>query len=251
MAWLETASATFTARHDARDADDAAAVLGQLEEARERLERLVPVPVGELAVVLHGSAAQLDASQPWLPLHRRLTAPAGRRYLVGWASTRELHCLAPRLLAKRASNVEGSIELLMLAPSALLCRRLVGAANEDLPPPFGPRSFRRYLRWAWLVEGAAQYFSGQAAHARPAVTRRMREGSKPSFPPSLADAALLGGSVFELLRREEGRAACLGLATGAGAATPEAALVTAFGGRPLRQTEDAWRADLARLAGPR
>jgi len=248
MAWVESASATFTARHDARDADDAAAVLAQLEDARERLERLFGAPVGELALVLHGSATQLDAAQPWLPLFRRLTAPAGRRYLVGWATTGELHCLAPRMLARRASNVEGSVELLMLAPTALLCRRFVGAANAKLPPPFGPRSFRRYLRWAWLVEGAAQFLSGQAAHARPAVTRRLREGPAPAFPPALADAALLGGSVFELLRREEGERACVGLAGAAGAASPEAALVAAFGGRPLRQTEDAWRAHLARLA---
>ncbi|MDP9383765.1 MAG: hypothetical protein M3P50_00750, partial [Actinomycetota bacterium] len=193
MPWLETPSATFTARHDARDADDAAAVLAQLEAARERLEPLfgARAAVGEMAAVLHGSTAQLDAAQPWLPLYRRLTAPAGRRYLAGWTTETELHVLAPRLLARRASNVEGSLELLMLAPAALFARRLVGAANPGLPPPFGIRSFRRYLRWAWLVEGAAQYFSGQGAHVRPAVTRRMREGPAPAFPPAVGDAALL------------------------------------------------------------
>jgi hypothetical protein len=202
-----------------------------------------------MAVVLHGSAAQLDAAQPWLPLHRRLTAPAGRRYLVGWTSERELHCLAPRLLARRASNVEGSIELLMLAPSALFARRVVGAGNERLPPPFTVRSFRRYLRWAWLVEGAAQHFSGQARHARPAVTRRMREGPDPAFPPDLGDAALLGGTLFALLQREQGEQACVRLALAAGAPTPEDALVAAFGGRPARHTEATWRRYLERLAG--
>ncbi len=249
MAWLETPSDTFTARHDARDADDAAAVLAQLEAARTRLEPLLGTDVGEMAVVLHGSTALLDTAQPWLPMHRRLTAPAGRRYLVGWTSERELHCLAPRLLAGRASNVEGSVELLMLAPSALFARRLVGAANRRLPPPFGPRSFRRYLRWAWLVEGAAQYFSGQTAHARPGVTRRMREGPAPAFPPAVRDAALLGGSVFELLAREEGPKACAALARDADAESPEAALIGAFDGRPLRYTEGTWRAHLERLAG--
>ena len=116
---------------------------------------------------MHGSAAQLDAAEPWLPLQRRLTAPAGRRYLVGWAAERELHVLAPRLLAQRASNVEGSLELLMLAPAALLARRYVAANHPGMPPPFGPRSFARWLRWAWLLEGAAQYFSGQVRHVRP------------------------------------------------------------------------------------
>lgn len=249
MPWVETESATFTARHDERDADDAAAVLTQLEAARARLEARFPVAVGEMAVVLHGSAAQLDAAQPWLPLHRRLTAPAGRRYLVGWTTERELHCLAPRLLARRASNVEGSIELLMLAPSALFARRVVGAGNDRLPPPFTARSFRRYLRWAWLVEGAAQHFSGQSRHVRPAVTRRMREGAAPAFPPDLRDAALLGGTLFDLLAREQGEPACVALATSAGAASPADALVRAFGGRPARHTEATWRTHLERLAG--
>jgi len=249
--WSETPSATFTARHDARDADDALAVLAQLEAARARLEARFAATVGEMAVVLHGSTAQLDAAQPWLPLHRRLTAPAGRRYLVGWTSEVELHVLAPRLLARRASNVEGSVELLMLAPAALFARRVVGASNERLPPPFGLRSFRRYLRWAWLVEGAAQYFSGQAEHVRPAVTRRMREGPAPSFPPGVGDAALLGGTLFDLVAREEGEAAAVALATAAHHERPEDAIVAAFSGRPLRHTEGTWRAHLERLAGTR
>jgi len=223
-------------------------VLSQLEGARATLERLFEERVGEIAIVLHGSVAQLDAAQPWLPLHRRLTAPAGRRYLVGWTTETQLHVLAPRLLAKRASNVEGSVELLMLAPAALFARRVVGANNARLPPPFEPRSFKRYLRWAWLVEGAAQYFSGQTRHVRPAIARRMREGPPPAFPPALGDAALLGGTLFDLLGREEGQAAAVALATAADARSPEAALVHAFKGRPLRHTEGTWRAHLERLA---
>ena len=109
MPWVESASETFVARHDARDAADAERVLAQLEYARERVERRLEVALGELAVVLHGSPAQLDAAQPWLPIARRMTAPAARRYVVGWAGERELHVLAPRLLAHRASNVEGSL----------------------------------------------------------------------------------------------------------------------------------------------
>lgn len=250
MTWVETTSRTFSARHDARDASDAAAVLAQLEATRMSLERRFARTVEEMAIVLHGSVAQLDLAQPWLPLHRRLTAPAGRRYLVGWTSEAELHVLTPRLLAGRASNVEGSVELLMLAPAALLARRVVGANNALLPPPFGPRSFKRYLRWAWLVEGAAQYFSGQTSHVRPAVARRMREGSPPAFPPALGDAALLGGTLFDLLGREEGEVAAVSLATAADASSPEAALVSAFKGRPLRHTEGTWRAHLERLAAP-
>ena len=156
-------------------------MLAQLEHARGRLDARFPSGVGELAVVLHGTAAQLAAAQPWLTLQRALTDAGGRRYLVGWTADHELHVLAPRLLAHRASNVEGSLEMLMLAPSALLARRYIGANHPGLPPPFGPRRFARYLRWAWLVEGAAQWFSGQARHVRPAVARRLHEGSAPRF----------------------------------------------------------------------
>jgi len=250
MGWAETASETFVARHDERDASDAERVLAQLEYGRERLERQLEVDLGELSVVLHGSPAQLDAAQPWIVLQRRLTAPAARRYVVGWAGERELHVLSPRLLAQRASNVEGSLELLMLAPAALLARRYVAANHPGMPPPFGPRSFLRWLRWAWLLEGAAQYFSGQVRHVRPAVTRRLRESGAPSFPPARRDAALLGGTVFDLLAREEGERACVALACGPHRDGARGALARAFGGRGLRHTEAAWRSHLARLGEP-
>ena len=243
MAWNETASESFVARHDERDAPDAERVLAQLEYARERTQRLLEVELGELAVVLHGSPAQLDAAQPWLPVQRRLTAPAARRYVVGWAGERELHVLSPRLLAQRASNVEGSLELLMLSPSALLARRALAARHPGFPPPLGPLRLRRWMRSAWFAEGAAQWLSGQTRHVRPAVTRRLREGPAPSFPPGRADALLLGGTVFDLVAREEGDRAAVALARGG----PDGALDRAFGTRGRRHTEAAWRSHLGRL----
>jgi hypothetical protein len=248
MPWEETASETFVARHDARDSEDAQRVLAQLEHAREHLERRLDIRIEQFAVVLHGSPAQLDAAQPWLPIARRLVAPAARRYVVGWAGERELHVLAPRVLAHRASNVEGSLETLMLAPSALLARRAIAAGHPGLPPPFGPRRLARWQRWAWLVEGAAQWLSGQSRHVRPAVARRLREGPPPAFPPARPDALLLGGSVFDLLEREEGRPACVALARGPHPDGPRAALERAFHGRTARHTEEAWRSHLARVA---
>jgi hypothetical protein len=220
-------------------------VLAQLEYARVRLERLLDIELGELAVVLHGSPAQLDAAQPWLPLQRRMTAPAARRYVVGWAAARELHVLAPRLLAQRASNVEGSLEMLMLAPSALLARRALAIRHPGFPPPVGPRRVARWMRHAWFLEGAAQWLSGQTQHVRPAVTRRLHEGPPPAFPPGRADALLLGGSIFDLLAREEGERA----AVAAVRAGPDDVLA-AFRRRAARHTEAAWRSHLARLAAP-
>jgi hypothetical protein len=236
MSWQETASETFVARHDERDAEDAERVLAQLEHARTRLQRRLGTEVGELAVVLHPTSAQLDAAQPWLPLQRARTNPAARRYVVGTVADQEIHVLAPRLLAQRASNVEGSLELLMLAPSALLAKRLLA-----------PRRRLRRQDAPWRLEGAAQYLSGQTKHIRPAVVLRIHERPQPSFPPGRRDALLLGGTVFDLLAREEGEDACLALAT---APDPSQALERAFHGRPLRQTEQAWRSHLNRLARP-
>jgi hypothetical protein len=240
MAWLETASQTFVARHDERDAEDAERVLAQLEYARPRLQRRLKVEVGELAVVLHPSGAQLDAAQPWLPLLRARTAPAARRYVVGTVTDNEIHVLAPRVLAQRASNVEGSLELLMLAPSALLAKRLLAPAKHK-------RFGRRPRDVPWRLEGAAQFFTGQTRHVRPAVVLRTHERPAPSFPPGRRDALLLGGTVFDLLAREEGEPACVELAL---APDPARALERAFHGRPLRQTEQAWRSHLNRLARP-
>ncbi|MEJ7892240.1 MAG: hypothetical protein WKF94_06335 [Solirubrobacteraceae bacterium] len=240
--WLETASDTFTARHDERDTADAELVLRALEDARPQLQRTLEAAVGPLDVVLHGTEAQLDAAAPLLPLLRRLSAPAARRYVVGWAGEHELHVMSPRVLAKRASNVEGSLELLMLSPTALLARRIVTEANPALHPRLGPRMLARYTRSAWLLEGAAQYFSGQVDHARPGIAVRLREGPDPAFPPGRADAILLGGSVYDLLAREEGTAAAVALAQGAHG------LKAAFHGRPLRHTEVIWRAHLQRMA---
>lgn len=249
MTWADSASETFTARHEEDESEEVGRVLAQLEQTRARLEPLFGVQLGEMAVVVHPSAAQLHLAQPWLAMQRRLTASAGRRYLVGWAADRELHVLSPRVLAGRASNVAGSLELIMLAPSALLARRIVVETHPGLRPPLGPRAFRRWLRAAWLVEGAAQFFSGQSRHAAPLVRTRLTEDGSPEFPPGVRDAPVLAGTVFELLAREEGETACLELARGPHPDGSYAALERAFHGRPLRHTEQAWRAHLARL-GP-
>src|SRR4051812_33680636 len=115
------------------------------------------------------------------------------------------------------------------------------------PPPMSPRRLARWSRWAWLVEGAAQWLSGQTRHVRPGIARRLREGSAPAFPPARADALLLGGSVFDLLAREEGERACVTLARGPHPDGPVRALEVAFP-RALRHTERAWRSHLERLA---
>ena len=98
----------------------------------------------------------------------------------------------------------GSREALLLTPQHEYAHLVVGANNPYLPPPFSWSTFRRYVRWAWLCEGAATWLSGQAPLLRAAIVRRLREGGRPAFPPEPRDAMLLGGTVFGLLEQEHG-----------------------------------------------
>lgn len=247
MPWVETTSLSFAARHDSSDGDAAVAVLDELEYFREQLaHRFESTPDG-VAVVLHSRPLALALAAPWLPLAQFAAAPAARRYFSGWFSTGEIHVLTPAALERRASGVEGSRDALMLAPQHEYAHLVVGANNPEMPPPFSVTSFRRYVRRAWLCEGAATWFSGQTTLLRGAVARRLREGPRPAFPPAARDAQLLGGTLFDMLERDAGPRAAVNLA-----ATPEAegnrtALATAFG-RPSAEVERGWRRHLERFA---
>jgi len=251
MAWVESVSASFRARHESADADDADRVLHSLELTRDRLERVFPKTVGELTVVLHSSTLAVSLTNPLLPMAWLATDPAARRYVAGWAGARELHVLSPAALKARASNVPGSREMLAKAPAALYARRVIHENNHDLPRRLTPARIALELRWAWLLEGAARWFAGQTEHARPAVARRLHDGGRPSFPPGVRDAPLLGGTVIDLLVREEGEQQAAQLACRLHPEGSRAALSKAFHGRALVHTEGAWRSHLARMASAR
>ena len=201
-----------------------------------------------MTVVLHRSTLSLSLARPVVPVAWLASAPAARRYVAGWAGREELHMLEPAALAERASGVPGSVDMLELTAPALYARRVIDASNADLARR-RPRRMSQELRWAWLLEGAARWFSGQVDHARPAIARRLREGGRPAFPPGVRDALLLGGTVIDLLAREEGERAAAELACRLHPHGPRAALSRAFGGRSLGRTEEAWRLHLRRLAG--
>jgi hypothetical protein len=245
MAWTETSSLSFTARHEAGQADAAVGVLESLEHHRARLEQLFPRTPGNVTVVLHDSALQLALAQPYLPLARLFASPAGRRYMAGWFARDEVHVLSPAVLRRRAGGT-GSLEALLLTPQRVYTLLVVGVNNPLLPPPFRPSSVFRVLRLAWLLEGAAQHFSGQLSYLRLAISRRLREGPV-SFPPGPRDAPLLAGAIFDLLARERGPSACVELALSDAPGNPRGALESAFG-RGVHELARRWREHLAELA---
>jgi len=121
--------------------------------------------------------------------------------------------------------------------------------NHDLGRRMTPGRIARELRWAWLLEGGARWFAGQTEYARPAIARRLHEGRRPSFPPGLRDAPLLGGTVIDLLAREQGIRATAQFVCRINPQGARPALSKAFDGRALVHTEGAWRSHLARMAG--
>jgi hypothetical protein len=246
--WEETEIGSFRVRHESDDRGGAMRIVATLDGVKPRLDEVFPRAPEEVSVIVHASSGALSTAHPALPLARALTAPAGRRYLAGWLGRDEIHVLSPAALEKRASQVEGSREVLRLSPAALYTQLVVAANNDALPPPFSPLRLRRFLRWAWLVQGAGQHFSGQVAHVRPIIARRLREGRPPSFPPSLRDAPVLGGSVFDLLARERGDLAAAQLAGRLHPHGADAALRRAWDDQPLATIERTWRTHLEELA---
>ena len=223
-------------------------MLESLERFREEVNGLFERAPADIAVVLHPRAAALTLAHPWLPLARMVAAPASRRYYAGWFTEVDIHVLASPALERRASNVPGSREALLLSPLHEYSHLVIGANNPELPPPFSLSAFRRYVRWAWMCEGGAVWLSGQTPFLRAAVVRRLREGGRPEFPPSPSDAMLLGGTIFSMLEREAGPGAAAALATSPlGERGARAVLAEAFG-RQLASVERDWRAELDSLS---
>jgi len=248
VAWVESASSSFRARHASTHADDADRVLHSLERTREYLGQYFPRTVDGIAVVFHPSVISLSLARPLMPVAWIAAAPAARRYVAGWCGPHELHVLLPDALEARASTVAGSRQMLARAVPALYARRVIVENNPDLPRSISPRRLGTELRWAWLLEGAARWFGGQTAHARPAIARRLREGRRPAFPPTVRDAALLGGTVIDLLVAERGEGAAARLASRLHPHGPRGALREAFPERSPAQAEQDWREHLDRLS---
>jgi hypothetical protein len=248
MTWIETDSLSFTARHDDADLACAHRVLDALEDLRLRLEDRFDVAPGNVTVVVHDNPAWLSAAHPLLPAVRWSAAPSARRYLAGWPMDGEIHTLNDSWLERRAAG-EDSLRALRGTAERMYCQIVLAANNPALPPMWTPKRFLTYLRWAWLVEGAAQYFTGQIALFRAAVITRLREGDPPAFPPSRRDALILGGTVFDMLERHAGPDACVRMASRLHREGPRGNLELAFEAR-MRDIERAWRLHLDDILYP-
>jgi hypothetical protein len=247
MAWVETTSPSFTARHESAHTDDAEAVLDALEGHRARLRELYPRLPENVTVVLHDSGLQLSMARPYLPIARRLASPAARRYIAGWFAAGEVHVLAPECLRELAGGPD-SLEALMLTPQRVYTMLVAGNDNPLLPPPIRPRTLSSMLRAPWLLDGIAQYLSGQVPHLRTAISLRLRQGPV-RFPPTRRDSPLVAGVLFDLLARERGEKACLRLARQP-TKEPVEALESAFDASTT-EIVSLWRSHLDRIASPR
>jgi hypothetical protein len=187
-------------------------------------------------------------AHPLLPAVRWSVAPAARRYLAGWPMAGEIHTLNDNWMDRRSAG-EDSLRALRGTAERMYCQIVLAANNEELPPMWTPRRFLTYLRWAWLIEGAAQYFTGQTSLFRAAVITRLREGERPAFPPARRDALILGGTIFDLLDRHAGPDACARLASRLHREGPIGNLELAFDAR-MREIERAWRTHLDEILYP-
>jgi hypothetical protein len=248
MAWIETDSLSFSARHDDSDTGCAQRILDHLEELRLRLEERFDAVPGDVTVVIHDNPAWLSAAHPLLPAVRWSAAPAGRRYLAGWPMVGEIHVLNDYWTERRAAG-EDSLNALRGTAERMYCQLVLAANNGQLPPMWTPRHFLTYLRWAWLIEGASQYFTAQTSLFRAAVITRLREGEKPRFPPSRRDAVILGGTVLDLLDRAVGPDACRLLVSRLHREGPAGNLELVFES-PMRDIERAWRRQLDEILYP-
>jgi hypothetical protein len=249
VSWVQTESLSFAARHENVDEETAQRILDRLEDLRLRLEERFDAVPGGITVIVHPTGAWLAAAHPFLPAARLAAAPAGRRYLVGWAMASEVHVLNDDHAERRAAG-EDSLAAMRGTAERLYVQIVLGQNNDRLPPPWGPRRFGRYLRWAWLIEGAAQYYAGQTPLFRAAVNRRMREGGPPAFPPSARDAIILGGTVFDLLDRARGQAACELLVSRLHRNGARSNIEIAFDA-PFAEVEREWRRQLRDLPARR
>ena len=111
--------------------------LDALEDLRLRLEDRFDEAPGEITVVVHPTPGWLAAAHPFLPLARLAAAPAGQRYLAGWAMATELHVLNDDYLERRSAG-EDSRDALHGTAERLYAQIVIGRQQRQAAAPVGP-----------------------------------------------------------------------------------------------------------------
>ena len=160
-------------------------------------------------MILHPSSGWLSAAHPFLPAARMAAAPAGRRYLAGWATRTELHTLNDSALERRAGGARFAAGPARHRPSG-------STPNWSSPPttrgsrrPWGPRSFAPLPALGVADRGGRPVLRGAVLElpaGGPPAPQRGR--ARRRFPPSARDAIILGGSDLRPAR-PRGRPPCL------------------------------------------
>ena len=182
MPWVETPSLSFTARHEASQADDALAVLEDLEQQRARLEELLPRVPENVTVILHDSPVQLLFANPLLGGHAAIRLARGAP-LHGGLVPHRARCTRSSAPALRdISAGPDSERALLLSPRRTYTALAIGTNNPLLPPPARPGRLSRLLRDGVAAggRGAALLRPGAvpARGDRDAPARRPASGSR-------------------------------------------------------------------------
>ena len=82
--------------------------------------------------------------------------------LTGWVTREDIHLLSPPALRARAAGNPALAAVLAHAAATLYTRRVLIEANHDLHQARAARRTLAARRWAWLLEGGARWFSGEA-----------------------------------------------------------------------------------------
>ena len=202
MAWTESYSASFSARHERAETDSAQRTLDDLERFRLELAELGFRTPGEIAVVFHPNELSLLAAQPALAAWRAAQTRHARRYLAGWAASGELHLLAAPALRQRAAATPLSERALRLTARRLYVQAAAATCGWPLPPPLNPVRISALRNLGWLFEGPAAVLAGQGEGLLPALANRLRDGHFDALPPATRDAFLGGFALCAVLAEE-------------------------------------------------
>ena len=251
MAWVETTSLSFTARHEAGQADDAVAVLEALEAHRGRARGAVPAAPRQR----HGrpprlaAAARAGAALPSARAAARLAggAPVHGRLVRGRRGPRA-RARVPARASRRAGLARGAAAH---AAAGLHDARRGHQQSGCCRRRSGPRTRAACCaRRGWPRERPSTS-PDRCRSCAPRSPSGLRAGPGPPSRRAPRDAGILAGALFDLLARERGPQACVRLARQTLGARLQSGARSRLRAAARRRSAQRFRAHLERLGAPR